>query len=131
MLWELPARYGFLHNGIVAGDGKVYCLDKLPQPVEERLKRRGNQTPINYRIVAVDHQTGKPAWEVDKGVFGTWLGYSEQYHVLLQAGAQASDRLSTEVGTGMAVYEGPTGRIKWRDDSAPTRVPVSCTTTPS
>ena len=116
VLWELPARYGFLHNGIVAGDGKVYCLDRLPQPVEEKLKRRGNQGPINYRIVAVDSQTGKPAWEVDKGVFGTWLGYSEEYHLLLQAGAQASDRMSSEVGTGMAVYEGATGQVKWRDD---------------
>ena len=29
------ARFSFLHNGIVAGDGRVFCLDKLPEPVEE------------------------------------------------------------------------------------------------
>ncbi len=116
VLWRLPAQFSFLHNGIVAGDGKVFCLDKLPQPVEEKLKRRGKVAPDGYRIVAVDAQTGQPVWEVSQGVFGTWLGYSEEYQLLLQAGAQASDRLTTEVGAGMAVYVGDTGEVKWRDD---------------
>ena len=51
-----------------------------------------------------------------EGIFGTWLGYSEEYHLLLQAGAHGSDRLNTEVGAGMAVYQGENGQVKWRDD---------------
>ena len=116
VIWELPARYSFLHNGVVAGDGKVFCLDKLPLPVEDKLKRRGQASPDTYRIVAVDAKTGEPVWEVSEGIFGTWLSYSEEYHLLLQAGAAASDRLSTEVGAGMATYEGDTGEVKWRDE---------------
>ncbi len=38
VLWKVDAVHSFLHNGIVAGDDKVYCLDKLPQPVEGKLR---------------------------------------------------------------------------------------------
>ena len=43
----------------------------------------------NIRILAIDHRTGVPKWEVADGIFGTWLGYSQQFDLLLQAGAQA------------------------------------------
>ncbi|MFH1303708.1 MAG: PQQ-binding-like beta-propeller repeat protein, partial [Planctomycetota bacterium] len=29
-LWQADAIHSFLHNGIVAGNGRIYCLDKLP-----------------------------------------------------------------------------------------------------
>jgi outer membrane protein assembly factor BamB len=115
-LWQLDATHSFLHNGIVAGKGRVYCLDKLPKPVEEQLKRRGRDTPESYRIVAVDVLTGNRIWENSDAVFGSWLGYSTEHDLLLQAGASASDRLKSEVGAGMAVHYGADGKIKWRDD---------------
>ena len=98
----------------MAGDGRVFCLDKLPKPIEDKLKRRGKASPDTYRIVAFDIQTGTPAWEQTGDIFGTWLGYSEQHHLLLHAGAAASDRLKSEVGQGMAVYEGDSGDVRWR-----------------
>ncbi len=114
LLWEAEPRHSFLHNGIVAGDGKIFCLDKLPAPVEERLKRRGLDAPATYRIVGLDVATGAVAWEQSEKIFGTWLGYSEEYHLLLHAGAAATDRMSTEVGQGMAVYRGENGDLVWR-----------------
>jgi outer membrane protein assembly factor BamB len=115
-LWKVDARHSFWHNGIVAGRGTVYCLDKHPQPIEDKLRRRGQVLPGTYRILAIDHQTGQTRWEVEEGIFGTWLGYSEQHDLLLQAGAAASDRLASEVGRGMAVYRGRDGEVQWRKD---------------
>ena len=112
-LWEIPARHSFLHNGIVAGNGRVYLLDKLPKSAEDKLKRRGRAVPDDYRIVSVDARTGKPSWEVSKNIFGTWLGYSTKHDILLQAGAKASDRLRDEIGEGMITYQGKTGKTVW------------------
>ena len=112
-LWRIDARHSFWNNAIVAGRGLIYCLDKNPKPVEDRLKRRGAKIPDDYRIVAIDSHTGQIKWQVDDGIFGTWLGYSEQSDLLLQAGAAASDRLSVEVDRGMTVYNAADGSVKW------------------
>ncbi|MFC1758764.1 PQQ-binding-like beta-propeller repeat protein [Planctomycetota bacterium] len=116
VLWRLDAQFGFLHNAIVAGDGRIYCLDKLPKPIEDKLKRRGQVEPDSYRVFSIKYRTGELVWENVGGVFGTWLGYSEDFGLLLQAGAAASDRLKSEIGQGMAVYEGATGEVRWRVD---------------
>ncbi|HRK13323.1 MAG TPA: PQQ-binding-like beta-propeller repeat protein [Prosthecobacter sp.] len=114
-LWRVKARHSFIHNGIVAGNGRIYCLDKLTKHAEDLLKRRGQDLPGDYRIVAFDARTGEEVWQHEKDIFGTWLGYSAQHDVLLQAGAKASDRLSSEVGTGMAAYQGADGKVRWSD----------------
>ncbi|TWU33914.1 Alcohol dehydrogenase [cytochrome c] precursor [Novipirellula artificiosorum] len=113
--WQVMAKHSFWHNGIVAGGGKLYCLDKNPKPIEEALSRRGQPEPDDYRILAVDCQTGQTLWEVEEGIFGTWLGYSPQFDLLLQAGAKASDRLVAETGHGMTVYHAADGTIKWQN----------------
>jgi outer membrane protein assembly factor BamB len=116
-LWKVSANHSFWHNGIVAGAGKIFCLDKNPSHIEQALQRRGKSLPTSYRIVALDHLTGKVQWEVKEGIFGTWLGFSEQHDLLLQAGAQASDRLTSETGRGMTVYRGADGGVQWSNDS--------------
>lgn len=113
--WRVDARHSFLHNGIVAGNGRIYCLDKLPQSAEDKLKRRGFDVPTTYRIAAFDAQTGALIWETQQNIFGTWLSYSKQHDVLLLAGAKASDRLADEVGQGMTAYRGATGEMLWQD----------------
>ncbi|TWT84112.1 Serine/threonine-protein kinase AfsK [Planctomycetes bacterium CA13] len=116
-LWKVDANHSFWHNGIVAGGDKVYCLDRNPQQIEEALRRRGKSRPATYRITAFDFQTGEPAWEIDDNIFGTWLGYSEQHDLLLQAGSKATDRLSGEAAQGMAVYSGADGAKVWNNDT--------------
>ena len=116
-LWRTDAKHSFWHNGIVAGDNKIFCLDRNPQRIEEAMKRRGLDLPTTYRIVAMDYRTGSPIWEYKEKVFGTWLGYSEKHNMLLQAGASASDRLVDEVGQGMAVYDAATGNVVWSKET--------------
>ncbi len=117
VLWQVDANHSFWHNGIVAGGDQIYCLDRNPTQVEEAMRRRGISNPETYRIVALDYRTGKPQWEITEEIFGTWLGYSEDHDLLLQAGAAASDRLSTETAKGMAVYSAADGSLKWRNES--------------
>ena len=113
LLWQIAARHSFWHNGIVAGGGRVYCLDKNPSLVEDALRRRGESAPETYRIVALDHRTGAIQWQTTEHIFGSWLGYSETHDALFQGGAAASDRLRVEVGQGMAVYTGAKGTLEW------------------
>lgn len=117
LLWRIRANHSFWHNGIVAGGGKIYCLDRSPKQIEDAMIRRGKPKPNDYRIVAIDHKTGDPAWEIQENIFGTWLGYSQQHDLLLQAGARGSDRLYDETDQGMAVYSGSDGSVVWSDDS--------------
>lgn len=114
-LWQVMANHSFWHNGIVAGGDKLYCLDKNPSHIEKALLRRGQPEPDDYRILAMDYRTGKTLWEIDEGIFGTWLGYSPQFDMLLQAGAKASDRLTSETGHGMTVYHADDGSIQWQN----------------
>jgi outer membrane protein assembly factor BamB len=115
ILWKVQARHSFLHNGIVAGNGRVYILDKLPKSAEGKMSRRGKVKPETYRVLALDARTGKQLWESSDPVFGTWLGYSEEHDILLQAGARAGDRLPDEVGQGMLAFRGATGEVLWKD----------------
>ncbi len=115
VLWRAEARHSFWHNGIVAGNGRIYCLDRLPRSAEGKLKRRGQQTPEDYRLVAFDIRTGRLLWETTTNIFGTWLGYSETHDRLLQAGASATDRLGDEASKGMIVYSGSNGSVVWQN----------------
>ena len=45
------------------------------------------------------------------------LGYSEKHDLLLHAGAQASDRLTTETGRGMTVFRAKDGSVQWKKES--------------
>jgi len=112
-LWKVDARHSFLHNGIVAGGGRIYCLDRLPRRVEEQLRRRGQDVPDGYRIVAFDARTGNELWAVTENVFGTWLSYSQQQDILLQAGAAGPDRSPDESRRGMAAYRAANGSLVW------------------
>lgn len=115
LLWRTKARHSFLHNAIVAGNGRIYCIDKLTSYAENLLKRRGVDLPKDYRIVCFNAHNGEVLWQQEESIFGTWLGYSQEHDILLQAGSKASDRLSTEVGAGMITYEGKSGRVRWQD----------------
>lgn len=111
--WTLKARYGFIHNAITAGDGVLFCLDKLPPGLEKRLERRGLETPSDYRMLALDLETGRVLWERNAGVFGSWLSYSRAHDRLLQATRPSRDMITDETGARMAVYAASTGAPVW------------------
>ena len=113
VLWTRESKLGFRHNAIAVGNGQVYCIDRLPDPVEGALKRRGHQVAGRPALLALDVGTGVVSWQTDSGVFGTWLSYSDEHDVLLQAGRKSRDMVVGEVDEGMAAYLGATGERLW------------------
>jgi len=112
-LWNIPANHGFIHNAVVAGDGILFCLDKLPQYHETKLKRRGEDPPSGSRMLYVDIYKGKILFEDTTNIFGSWLGYSSEYKLLLQANRPSRDMLSGEWGERMIVYNVHSKEMLW------------------
>jgi hypothetical protein len=111
--WGISANHGFIHNSVIVGDDVLFCLDKLPQSLETKLKRRGEALPAGSRLLYLDIHTGKKLYEETKNIFGTWLGYSSEYKLLLQATRPSRDMLSGEDGKRMMVYKPETKEVVW------------------
>ena len=112
-LWSIESNHGFIHNSVIAGDGILFCLDKLPQYLETKLRRRGEAPPPGSRLLYVDIRTGQILSEVTEDVFGTWLGYSSEHKLLLQATRPSRDMLNGETGNRMIVYKISTKEKLW------------------
>ena len=117
VFWEREARHDFRHNAIVAAKDKVFCLDNMSQERKGLLERRGLEIGAEATLLALDIATGKEVWREEEKVFGTWLGYSNEYDILLQAGSRAGDRARDEVGQGMAAFRGSDGTLLWSSDA--------------
>ena len=114
-LWDRTAEFNFRHNAIALAAGKVFCIDGMSAAKLETLKRRGIKPPGEPRLLALDLQTGKEIWSTNKDVFGTFLNYSSEHDVLLQAGSPYRDRAKDEAGKGMVAYRGADGQVLWQD----------------
>lgn len=114
-LWSLTSNFSFRHNAICAVNGLVYCIDGLSPDQAATLKRRGMSVDAKPRLLAINAQSGKVVWSTDKDVFGTFLNYSREHGVLVQAGSLYRDRAKDEVGEGMVVYKGDSGDVVWKN----------------
>jgi outer membrane protein assembly factor BamB len=123
-LWSVTANYGFIHNSVIAGDGLLFCLDKLPQHLETKLKRRGESQPAGSRLLYLDIRNGNKLFEESNDIFGTWLGYSSEYKLLLQASRPSKDMLTGEDGKRMIVYKTPTKEKLWDKDITYSNPPI-------
>ncbi len=116
VLWTRQAELGFRHNAIVAGNGTVFVIDSLTPEALQRSARRGENAE-GAAVLALDADTGQPRWTVNEDVFGTWLGYSEEHDVLIQAGRRgiSGDRreLTDEPNDRIVALRGSDGRILW------------------
>jgi hypothetical protein len=81
----------------------------------QTLTRRGIETKAKPRLLALDSATGKEIWSTDENVFGTFLNYSREHDVLLQAGSAYRDRAKDETTAGMIAYRGRDGKVLWHD----------------
>jgi hypothetical protein len=108
VLWTLDARRGFLHNAITAGQGKIFCLDTAPPYASKDRK----QASAKGRLLALDLQSGQVVWENPDCAFGSWLSYSQQFDILLQAYRKSRD-MAWEPGDRMAALRGATGEVLW------------------
>lgn len=112
MLWTVEAKAGFRHNAICVGGGRLYCIDRLSGPQINKMKRLGQNQPFESRLLAFDLKTGKELWRSEKEVFGTWLSYSAERDILVEAGRVARDTISDEP-TGMRAYQAASGTVLW------------------
>lgn len=111
-LWTALAKSGFRHNAICIGGGRMYCIDRLSGAQLSRLKRRGEEPPHPPRMVAFDLANGAELWSTEQDVFGTWLSYSAERDMLVEAGRNARDTLGDEP-KGMRVYRAGDGSAVW------------------
>ena len=100
--WQRPARGSFRHYAIVAGRGKVFCIDRASPEQEEQLARRGERPTLVPRIYALDARTGRVVWQTERCA-GRALSYSAEHDVLLADGA----------------LRGETGEVVWAARTPP------------
>ena len=113
-IWSMPANLGFIHNSIIAADGKLFCIDRLPLNLEAKFLRRGDKLPGEFRLLYIDITSGKILHQESENIFGTWLGYSPEYKILLQATRPSRDMLKDEVvGKRIIVYNTDTKVVIW------------------
>jgi len=112
-LWSTEADVAFRHNAIAVAAGKVFCLDRATDALIEKMERRGMTPPAAHRLLAIDARTGEAIWTNTDCAFGTWLGYSEEHGLLVQAGRSSRDMLTDEVRDRMAALRGADGSVAW------------------
>ena len=118
--WTRQADFGFRHNAIAAGGGYVFVLDRLSDGAVEFLARRG-EAADRPELLALDARSGELLWRNTESLFGTWLGYSDEHDVLVQAGRPSVDRrqaLEDEPSPAerLAAYRASDGNRLWDRD---------------
>ena len=113
ILWSKPAEYGFIHNAITAGNNRLCLIDAVAPAMQNTLSRRGINIYQKPVLMVLDPDTGEPIWSTKTDVFGSWLGYSEEYDLLLQATRPSRDMIAGEEGIRMIVYDAGSGKIVW------------------
>jgi outer membrane protein assembly factor BamB len=113
VLWKRNAAHGFRHSAIVVGNGRVFCIDRLPLDVVAKMKRRGDSPSEDPVLIAIDARSGRTIWRTTKDVTGSWLAYSEGHDCLVQG----LDRLTAggdyKAAFKMVVYRGEDGAVQW------------------
>ena len=113
--WARAAEFSFRHNAICVADGRVYCIDAFSPSKLAALKRRGITPEGKPKLLCLNAKTGKEIWSTDENVFGTFLSYSREHNLLIQAGSAYRDRAKDEVDTGLVAYDGTNGKVLWQD----------------
>ncbi len=118
VLWTFHSRLGFRHNAIALGGDRLFCVDALPGPVQDVLERRGRTPSGTPTLYSLDLKTGRPVWVEDGRAFGTWLGYSEEFDILLESGRKSRDTVFDELNSGMNAYRASDGSHLWSSDAS-------------
>lgn len=117
ILWRKIAKYGFRHNAIVTENETVFAIDGLSEGALDLMKRRGIELDdAASTLYALDARSGAIKWRQDEGVFGTWLGYSKEHDLLVQAGRGqrgGAHGLPDEPDDRIKVHNGSDGTLMW------------------
>ncbi len=123
-LWTRRATIAFRHNAIVAGGGKLFCIDGISAYERFVLERRDIPMPAKPRLIALDARTGRELWASDVDIFGTFLSYSAEHDILIEGGSSNRDRPWYEADQGLIAYRGSTGQVLWREKATRYQGPV-------
>jgi hypothetical protein len=113
LIWTRDAQYNFRHNNIALGASSVFVIDSLTDARLKALRRRGIKPKGKPVLYALEIKTGNVRWQTNENVFGTFLNYSTEHDLLLQAGSAFRDRAKDDIGQGMVAYRGKGGKILW------------------
>jgi outer membrane protein assembly factor BamB len=113
LLWKRDAALNFRHNNISVSGETIFCIDSI---TEAKLNKAGGVVPAaEPTLYALDLKTGAVRWKTSENVFGTFLNYSAEHDILLQAGSKFRDRAADDIGKGMLALRGTTGEVVWHD----------------
>ena len=113
ILWSRDSKLAFIHNGIIAGEDRLYLIDRLHPTILKGMARRGEKPKTKATLSAVNIRTGKTIWETDEEVFGTALAYDRPHDLLLLTGKSGGDMLNDEPNKQLAAYQGRNGEKVW------------------
>jgi outer membrane protein assembly factor BamB len=113
LLWKRDSQFSFRHNNIVTGAGKLFCIDSMTSAQLDVIRRRGFEVIGKPTLMALDLASGKPIWETQENVSGTFLHYSARHDMLIQAGSAYRDRALDESGVGIRALRGADGEVLW------------------
>ncbi len=124
-LWSRDAEYGFTHNTIVAGNGRIYCVDAPPSdntygflPLTEQKRRPWSRATViseTAQLLCLDAKTGKELWHTGENIYGTRLMYSEPLDVLVQSVDSGGMPLRNKLGGELTAYRGKDGKELWSE----------------
>ncbi len=107
--WRHASEYSIGFEALALSADTVYLID-MPDSVQRaEQERRGATRDDTPRLIALDLKNGQPRWSTSQDVFGTWLGYSKDHDLLVQAfGREEGRRISVLRGTdGTPVWDRP------------------------
>jgi outer membrane protein assembly factor BamB len=116
VLFSAEATYGFRHNGIILGGGRLYLLDRTDKDPTGVLSITGTRGSVKGSVAAYDLPSGKEVWKAEKGTFGTYLSYSAKHDIVLESGIYTRDTLRDEA-RGIRALAGKDGSVLWNQSS--------------
>ncbi|MCK5806249.1 MAG: PQQ-binding-like beta-propeller repeat protein, partial [Lentisphaeria bacterium] len=118
--WVYTPEASIRNNTIAVGNGRVYLIDRAPaafdrlDPRSTHVRARRGAKPFpTGKLVALDADTGRRVWTVDKAIYGTLLALSEEHDVLLMSYQDTAFKLISEQGGRMAAFKASTGEQLW------------------
>ena len=112
VIWSETSEHGYLHNGIAVSKDTIFAIDRVPLGILEQMARRGQKAP-EAKIHAYDLSSGKEKWQRAKGVFGSYVSFSETHNILLHSTRPSRDMSSGETGKRMVALNSHDGSVIW------------------
>jgi len=106
LLWNYKPEGAVCFWQLVANDGKIFFIDGTPYSMRKIIQRRGgNQSELQYTLIALDIKTGNVLWKNPKAGYGGNYGVSD--------GIIVKNR-SYPTGGNLTGFSAKTGKILWR-----------------